>query len=84
MPCVTASRGDIARIAAAIEADPTAEVAIDLEAKRVSFAGQSASVSLRESARDALINGRWDPIGELLDGAGDAAKVASRLPYMAA
>jgi 3-isopropylmalate/(R)-2-methylmalate dehydratase small subunit len=84
MPCVAASREDIARIAAAVEADPKTEVAIDLVAQRVTFAGQTAVVSVRDSARDALINGRWDPIGELLDGASGVAKVASRLPYMAA
>jgi hypothetical protein len=38
----------------------------------------------RESARDALINGRWDAIGELLDGAKDVDAVAGKLPYMAA
>ncbi len=83
MPCVSASRGDIARIAAAVEADPKVEVAIDLVALRVSFAGESVEVALRESARDALVNGRWDPIGELVEGAADAARVASRLRYMA-
>src|SRR5471032_2148376 len=40
MPCVTASREDIARIAAAVEADPKVEVVIDLVAQRISFAGQ--------------------------------------------
>ena len=84
MPCVAASRVDIARIAAAVEADPGAEVVIDLVNQRILFAGQTAAASIRESARDALVNGRWDPIGELLDGAADAVKVASRLPYMSA
>jgi 3-isopropylmalate/(R)-2-methylmalate dehydratase small subunit len=83
MPCLTASRADISRIAAAVEADPGIEVAIDLMAQRVSFAGQSAAAALRESARDALVNGRWDPIGELIEGAPDARAVASRLRYMA-
>ena len=83
MPCLCASRADIARIAAAVEAATDAEVAIDLASQRVSFAGQSVGASLRESARDALVNGRWDPIGELLEGAGEAATVASRLRYMA-
>jgi len=82
MPCLTADRADISRIAAAVEADPDAEVAIDLVTQRVSFAGQTIRASLRESARDALLNGRWDPIGELLEGAADARKVASRLRYM--
>jgi 3-isopropylmalate/(R)-2-methylmalate dehydratase small subunit len=84
MPCVAASRADIAAIAAAVEADPGCVVSIDVANQRVSFAGRVASVSIRESARDALINGRWDPIGELVDGAARASAVASRLRYMAA
>jgi len=84
MPCVTAGRQDILRIAEAVGADPGTEVSIDIAAQRVSFAGQIAGVSIRESARDALIHGRWDPIGELIEGAGDAAKVAKSLRYMMA
>ena len=83
MPCLTVGRADIARIAAAVEADPSTEVVIDLVAQQVSFGGQSAPAVLRESARDALVNGRWDPIGELLEGAARAVKVASGLRYMA-
>jgi 3-isopropylmalate/(R)-2-methylmalate dehydratase small subunit len=84
MPCVTASRADIEQIAAAVQADPQVEVAIDLVNQKISFAGRSVAGSIRESARDALVNGRWDPIGELIEGAADAAKVAGQLPYMAA
>jgi 3-isopropylmalate/(R)-2-methylmalate dehydratase small subunit len=82
MPCITASREVISRIAAVIEADPAAEIEIDVEGQLVSFADETVGVSVRESARDALVNGRWDPIGELLDGAADAAKAAGGLPYM--
>jgi 3-isopropylmalate/(R)-2-methylmalate dehydratase small subunit len=84
MPCVVAGRGTLAAIAAAVESDPQTAVTIDVANQRVAFAGQVAGVSVRESARDALINGRWDPIGELVDGAADAAAVASRLRYMMA
>jgi 3-isopropylmalate/(R)-2-methylmalate dehydratase small subunit len=84
MPCLVASRQDIARIAAAVEADPAAEVEIDLEKQRVTFAGQSVPVSVRESARDALVHGRWDPIGELLDGLPGARKVAAGIAYLSA
>jgi 3-isopropylmalate/(R)-2-methylmalate dehydratase small subunit len=84
MPCVTASRADIEQIAAAVEADPNVEVVIDLVNQKVLFGGRSVAGSIRESARDALVNGRWDPIGELIEGAGVATQVAARLPYMAA
>ncbi len=84
MPCATATRQDIARIAAAVEADPKTEVVIDVANQRVSFAGQVVNASIRDSARDALVNGRWDPIGELLEGAAAAVVVAGKLPYMLA
>ena len=83
MPCVSASRGDIERIAAAVKADPATEVVIDMAGQRVTFAGQTAPVSIRESVRDALVNGRWDPIGELIEGARRCG-VASQLRYMSA
>ncbi len=84
MPCVAAGREDIARIAAAVDRDPGTEVVIDLVGSRATFAGQSIPVSIRESARDALVKGMWDPIGELIEGAGAAGRVASGLPYMSA
>jgi 3-isopropylmalate/(R)-2-methylmalate dehydratase small subunit len=82
MPCVTASRADIERLAAAVKADPATEVVIDVGNQRVSFAGQTAAIQVRDSVRDALVSGRWDPIGELIDGAPEAARVASELQYM--
>jgi 3-isopropylmalate/(R)-2-methylmalate dehydratase small subunit len=84
MPCVTASRADIERIAAAVEADPGTEIVLDLVNQQIAFAGQTVPGTLRESARDALVNGRWDPIGELLEGAEAAGQIAGRLLYMTA
>lgn len=84
MPCVNASRDDIARLTAAIERDPRTEVTIDLAKLEARFAGQAIKISLRESARDALVNGRWDAIGELLDGVPAVKETAAKLPYLAA
>ena len=84
IPCVTASREDIAKIAAAVEANPQTEVVIDLVKLEARFAGQSVKIQQRESARDALVNGRWDAIGELLDGKDAVKATAAKLPYLAA
>jgi len=84
IPCVTAAREDIAKISAAVEANPQAEVTIDLDKLEARFAGQTVKIEQRESARDALVNGRWDAIGELIDGLGDVKTTAGKLPYMAA
>ncbi len=83
MPCVTAAREDIAKIAAAVEKDPKTEVVIDLVKLEVRFAGQTVKIAQRESARDALVNGRWDAIGELLDGVPAVKATAAKLPYLA-
>ncbi len=84
MPCVSAKREDIAQIAAFVQANPSAEITIDLERLEVRFGGQSVPITQRDSARDALINGRWDAIGELLDGIPAVRDTAKKLPYLAA
>jgi 3-isopropylmalate/(R)-2-methylmalate dehydratase small subunit len=84
IPCATASRADIAKIAAAIEANPQTEVVVDVAKQEVRFAGQTVKVDVRPAARDALVNGRWDAIGELLDGIPAVQERAKNLPYLAA
>jgi 3-isopropylmalate/(R)-2-methylmalate dehydratase small subunit len=84
MPCVTAAREDIEKITAVVEKEPGTEVTIDLVKLEARFAGQSVKIGQRESARDALINGRWDAIGELLDGLPAVKETAKKLPYLAA
>jgi 3-isopropylmalate/(R)-2-methylmalate dehydratase small subunit len=84
IPCVCASREDIAKIAAAVEANPQTEVVVDVAAHEVRFGGQKIKTTQRESARDALINGRWDSIGELIEGRDAVLATAAKLPYMGA
>jgi 3-isopropylmalate/(R)-2-methylmalate dehydratase small subunit len=68
MPCVTAPAADIARLREAVAADPSIEVTIDVEALKVSATnGIEFPVRMPDSAREALVTGRWDPIQELLD-----------------
>ena len=84
IPCFTATREDIAKVAAAIEANPAIEVVADVAAQESRFGSQSIKANVRDSARDALVNGRWDAIGELIDGMGDVKAKAAGLPYLAA
>jgi len=83
IPCLSAGRDDIRKIAAAVESRPDAEITIDIAKGEIRFAGQTVRAGLRESARAALVGGRWDAIGDLLEGVGDVKKVAARLPYLA-
>lgn len=84
IPCATASRADIAKIAAAIERDPALEIVVDVARQEIRFGGQTVPAEVRAAARDALVNGRWDAIGELLDGMGAMKATAAKLPYLAA
>ncbi len=83
MPCVSASREDIAKIAAFVEANPGKEITIDLEKLEVRFGDQWVKIAQRETARDALVNGRWDPIGELLEGLPAVKTKVQELHYSA-
>ena len=82
IPAVCASRDDLSKLAAAIEADPTLEVTVDLEALTVSFGGESISVTMPEGARSALTTGQWDFLAQLLDAEAGIKETASKLPYL--
>lgn len=82
VPCVTASAEDIETLSAAVAADPSLEITIDIEAREVRYGDQSISVGIPDTARDAFLSARWDPIGELLDGASEIEETVSGLPYL--
>ncbi len=84
IPCATASRADIAKIAAAVEKNPQTEVVIDVQNQVAKFGSESVKIAIRETARDALVNGRWDAIGELLEAMPAVKAQAAKLPYLAA
>ena len=68
MPCVMAAAADIADIRAAVEAKPDTVITIDLEKMSVTTCCDlEFSLKMPESAREALVSGRWDPIQELID-----------------
>jgi len=80
IPCLGASRAEIRNLAAAIEGRPSLEITIDVDRGKVRFAGQTVKAALRESAREALIKGRWDAIGDLLEGVEGVKNVAAGCP----
>ena len=83
MPCVTATAEDIEKLGAAVDSDPTLEITIDVEKNRVFYGEENFTVHLPDSARDAFLSARWDPIGELLEGETEIVATAGALPYMA-
>lgn len=83
MPCVIASAADLAALRQQVDREPATLVTIDLVAQRArSSGGLDFPVTLPESAREALVSGRWDPIQELLDNVAAIDAKAVELHYV--
>lgn len=82
IPCAVATAGDLADLRAAVEADPSVTVTIDVDACRVHCGDRSFPVHIPDTAREALISGHWDAIADLIEGIPSVEATASRLPYM--
>jgi len=82
MPAVTAAAADVAALQAAVERDPQVEVRLDLEAMRATAGPLDIAVHLPAAARDALMTGRWDGLGLLLENFEEVRAAAAALPYI--
>ncbi len=83
MPCLTISHDDAATLQAAIEAQPEAELAVDLEALEVrSAAAGSLPLQLAEGPHRMLLTGQWDGTSQLVAHDTELRATAARLPYL--
>lgn len=82
LPAVTAAPADVARLQAAIESHPQLDVRLDLETMRATAGDLDLAVHLPPAARDALVTGRWDGLGLLLEDFETVRVAAARLPYL--
>ncbi|MBC8291177.1 MAG: 3-isopropylmalate dehydratase small subunit [Planctomycetes bacterium] len=82
IPAVCASSDDLARLGAAIEADPTLEITVDLEGLTVRFGEDSCPCTMPDSARNSLLSGQWDFLSQLLEDQDGIATTAAKLPYL--
>lgn len=82
MPCVCAGADEIKALGAAVEENPELEVSIDLGPMTASYGDTTINVTMPESAREALMSARWDPIQELLDNSDAIEGCAEGLPYV--
>ncbi len=82
MPCVSASKQDIAAIASMVASDPSLSLVLCLERMVLAVGGKEYPCTMKPEARKALIEGAWDPIGELLDGTPAVAQASGSLGYM--
>ena len=82
LPCVSSTKENIDALKAACTADPTLEVTIDLNAMTVTAGDLSFAVEMPDSARHALLSGRYDPIKELIDNQEKIQATAALLSYV--
>jgi 3-isopropylmalate/(R)-2-methylmalate dehydratase small subunit len=82
LPCVSSTKVNIDALKAACSSDPDLEVNIDLEAMTVTAGDLSFSVEMPDSARHALLSGKYDPIKELLDNNDKIEATAASLSYI--
>ena len=82
LPCVTASPADLGALRAAA-ADSTAEIIVDINARRVEAGSIHAHAHLPDATRDALLSGAWDATSLLLDNYGQVETRAAAIPYIA-
>ncbi|MFC1764238.1 3-isopropylmalate dehydratase small subunit [Planctomycetota bacterium] len=82
VPAVTASQDEVARLMAAVEANPKAEITIDLETKTVTCGDLTISVDIPESSRQALVAGTWDTTAQLLANVDAIKAAADKIPYL--
>ena len=82
MPCLVMDGRDVRALAALIDEAPQTEINIDIPGNEVSMADVSFPAALPDHAREALVNGRWDAIADLLEGLDAVKATADKLPYM--
>ncbi len=82
IPCVSVLHEHRLALQSAVREQPEMELEIDLESRLIQFGKNAFPFELREGARMALINGKWDPLGELLEGIDAVEQKARELAYL--
>ena len=79
LPCVSAKKEDLQALTQLISSEPSTEVAIDLENLKVTAGKISFSVTMKGSAQQGLLSGRYDAIADLLANLPKVQELAARL-----
>ena len=80
LPCVTAKKEDLEALTQLIKKEPSTEVQIDLENLKVSAGKLSFPVTMKASAQQGLLSGRYDAIADLLANLPKVKELAVQLP----
>ena len=79
LPCVAAKKDDLQGLTQLISSEPNTEVEIDLEKLRVKAGKLSFPVTMKASAQQGLLSGRYDAISDLLANLPKVKELAAHL-----
>lgn len=80
LPCVCASHEDIEKATAITQSRPDTEWRLDLAAMTLSCPHAALPLSMPSEQREALMQGRWDAVVELMNAPEAVEKLAASLP----
>lgn len=81
MPCVSLGQSNRDILANIIETNPLIQVEIDLVSRKIHADDTQFAFDIRKDARDSLLNGKWDPIDELLSKSTEIERISTSLIY---
>lgn len=80
LPCVCAAHEDLQKAMELTAAAPDTEWTIDLTAMTLTAPGVSIALGMPAEQREALTQGRWDAVVELMNAPGKVEQLAASLP----
>ena len=80
LPCVSANKEDLQALTQLISSEPGTQVEIDLEKLKVTAGQLSFSVTMKASAQQGLLSGRYDAIADLLANLPKVQSMAASIP----
>ena len=82
IPCIVMQSEERQKLVALIQADPEADIIVDLEAVKVICANNIFNITMKQSAREAFLSASYDPLDNLLTAGDEIAATASKLGYV--
>ncbi|MEM9534736.1 MAG: 3-isopropylmalate dehydratase small subunit [Cyanobacteria bacterium P01_E01_bin.45] len=83
VPCLTAAAAEIEQLQAAIAAEPSAELSVNVESLQVSGGDLTIAVQLKQGPQAMLTGGTWDTCRQLVSTLEATRQTAAQLPYIA-
>ena len=82
IPAVTADHETVTEIQEWIEANPDGDIEIDVEAKTVTYGGETIDVDVDDAMREALVDGIWDTTALMYSNRSKVDATVDGLPYV--